>query len=113
VALQGRGQVLLPEPIEDIDQFVELLPVLAVTLGDGVLDAVIDMMAEHRKADSVQGSLGSCQLLQNLNAGSRFLDHAPDSAHLPLDAVQATDKRLRIIGLGLQTVINRLISGRR
>lgn len=107
----AEASSLLTEPVENIDKFVQLLAMLALTPGDRIVNAVIDVVPEHREADAIQGSFGSRQLLQDFNAGSRLLDHAADSTDLPLDAVQAADKCVRVIGLGSETLIDHLVGG--
>jgi TetR/AcrR family fatty acid metabolism transcriptional regulator len=86
--------MLLGKAIEDVDQLGEALGLLGFTLGDPFGDALLDVEPEDGQADAVERRLGGRELLQNVHAEPRLLNHAADAAHLSLDAVQARDERL-------------------
>jgi hypothetical protein len=85
---------LFSEPIEDVDELVQLVPAFGFTFGKPISDTVIDVVPEHRQADSIEGRLSGRQLLKDLNARTRLLDHASNAANLAFDAVEAPDERL-------------------
>ena len=88
------GGTLFREAVENIDELSEALRPFRFTLLDPLGDALLDMEFEHGQADTVQRGFGRGELLQDLDTQPRFLDHAADPAHLPLDAVQARHQRL-------------------
>ena len=89
----------LGEAIEDIDQLGQALLPLDFPLLDAFGDALLDMTTQHRQADPVERRLGCRELLEDLDAEPRFLDHSPDAAHLPLDTVQARNQGLLLGGI--------------
>jgi hypothetical protein len=52
------------------------------------------MKLEDGEADPVQCGFGGGELLQDLHAEARLLDHATDTADLSFDAIQPGDNRL-------------------
>jgi heavy metal sensor kinase len=67
-----------------------ILALLArVAAGDGVLDAVRHVVAQHLLLDPPQRRAHRRQLGDDVDAVSVLVDHAPQTAHLALDAAQA------------------------
>jgi len=93
-----HGERLLGETVENIDQFAQLFSLFDFTLRHSVGDAVVDVVSEDGKANPVQSRLGGSQLLQNVDAQARFLDHAPNAPDLTLDTIEARNKRLLLSG---------------
>lgn len=85
---------VLCKAVEDIEQLGEALRALAVTLLDRRRDALFDVKLEDHQADAIEGRLGGRELLKDLDAQPRLLDHPADAADLPLDPVQPGDERL-------------------
>jgi len=88
------GRILFREAIENIDELREALGPFRLPLLDPFGDALLNMEFEHGETDAIQRGFRCGQLLQDLDAQPRFLDHAADAAYLPLDAVQACHQRL-------------------
>ena len=85
------------ETVENVDEFVQPMRLLRLTLGDAVGDASFDVKLEDREADPIERGFGSRELLKDLHAQPGLLDHPADAAHLPLDAVQPRDNRLLLL----------------
>ena len=88
------GSGLFGEAIEDVDELGETLGPLGIALGDALGHARFDVEAEDREADAIQRRFGGGELLQDFHAQARLLDHPPDAAYLPFDAVQPCDDSL-------------------
>ena len=84
---EGERRRLLREAVEDIDQLGQAPRALLFPLFDAVGHALLDVKLEHGQADTVEGGLGSGELLQDLDAQAWLLDHAADSPNLAFDAV--------------------------
>ena len=52
------------------------------------------MKAEDREADAIERRFGRGQLLEDFDAEARLLNHSPDPADLPLDAIETRDDSL-------------------
>ena len=89
-----RGCTLFRETVENIDELRETLGALSLSLLDSVRDAFLDVKFHDGQADAIQRRLGGGELLQDLYAQPRLLDHAPDAPHLTFNAVQARDEGL-------------------
>src|SRR5690606_2552522 len=89
----------LGEAIEDVDQLGQALLPLDLSFIDPFRDALLDVTAQHGQADPVERRLSCRELLEDLDAQPRFLDHSPDAAHLPLDTVQARNEGLLLGGI--------------
>lgn len=89
-----RREELLGETVEDVDELVQLFAALDLALCDAIAHAVVDMMLEDCQADSIQRRLGRGQLLENLHAEPRFLDHPADAPDLALNPIESRDERL-------------------
>ena len=85
---------LLRKAVEDIDELREAPGALGFPLLEAVGNAFFDVKLENGEADAIQRGLGGRKLLQDFDAKPRLLDHPPDTAHLPFDAVQARDEGL-------------------
>jgi hypothetical protein len=98
--LPGRQEKeLLREAVEDVDQLGKTLGALGLSLLDPVGDAFFHVEFQHGQADAIEGRLGSGQLLEDLDAQPRLLDHASDAPDLPFDPVQPRDERLLLGGV--------------
>ena len=85
---------LFSEAVEDVDELGEALSACGIPFGDGVGDALFDVKAEDGEADAIERGLGGGELLEDLDAEPRLLDHAADAAHLPFDPVESRDDSL-------------------
>jgi hypothetical protein len=85
---------LLGEPVEDVDQLREALALFGIALGDAFRHAGFDVKAEDGEADAIERRFGGGELLQDFDAEARLLDHPPDPADLPLDAIETCDDSL-------------------
>jgi len=86
--------MLFGESVEDIDQFGHPFAAFRLTLLEGLLDAVIDVVSEDRQADSVERCFSSSQLLEHFHAWTGFLQHPSDPPYLAFHPVEARDERL-------------------
>ena len=86
--------VLLCKPVENIDEFVHLLPTFDFALGQRIGDARVHVMFEDRQADPIQRGFGGGELLEYFDARPWLLDHSADSADLAFHTVQTRKKRL-------------------
>ncbi len=102
-----RRRGLLREPVEDIDELCKAPGALGFPLLEAVGDAFFDVEFQDGEADAVQRSFGSRKLLQDFDAKPWLLDHAPDPAHLPFDAVQARDEGLLLCSVQHKRLIRR------
>src|SRR4051812_44058641 len=94
IVLKSKLLDLAREAIEDVDELGELLIAVLVSLDERVGDAAFDVEAEDGEADPVQRGLGGGELLEDLDAQARLLDHATDPAHLVFDAIEPRHDRL-------------------
>src|SRR3954453_19945883 len=85
---------LLGEAVEDVHELREPARPLGLALRNAIGDAALDVELEYRKADSIQRRFRGRQLLQELDAEPRLLNHAPDASNLPFHAVQPRHDRL-------------------
>ncbi len=60
---------------------------------EGMRDAVLEMVAERRLLDLIEGGTHGADLRQHVDAVAILLDHARDAAHLALDATEARELR--------------------
>ena len=81
------------------------------TVRQPLTNAMIDVVFEHGEADPVQRRFSCGQLLQDLNARPRFLDHPADASDLAFDAIQTTNEGVLILGFELG-LTGRWIRGR-
>ena len=91
--------VSLREAIEDVDELSEAPRAFGLPLLDTVGHAAVDMELEDRHADAIHGRLGRRQLLQDLDAPPRLLDHPSNTPNLPFDAVQPHHDSLLMAGI--------------
>jgi hypothetical protein len=52
------------------------------------------VIAHDREADPVQGRLGGGELLKELDADARLLDHPPDAPNLAFDPIESRHEAL-------------------
>ena len=84
--------------LQQRDQFRRLGALVGdVAAGDRALDAMAEMVLEHQCLDLGQGSAGSADLGQHVDAVTSVLDHFRNAAHLAFDAAEAGNK-LGIMG---------------
>src|SRR5258708_492182 len=82
------------EPLSDLAEHVHelghLLPLLlGVAALDGVFDTMRDVVLQHLFLDPLQSRAHGLDLGDDVDAVAVVLDHADETAHLPLDAAQA------------------------
>src|SRR5258706_2120603 len=84
---------LAGSPLEKFDQFGGL-PALVedISAGQGVLDAVVEVILENLVLDLGQRRLGRLQLGEDVDAVAIFLHHPRDAADLTLDPAQAVEE---------------------
>jgi hypothetical protein len=87
------------ESVEDIDELVETLGALRLTLLDAFRYALFYMASKNGQADPVQRGFGGRKLLKDLDAKPRLLDHASNAADLSFDTVQASYQGLLLGGI--------------
>ena len=63
------------------------------------MDAVVHMVFEHLEAQALQCGANGGNLGEDVDAVAVVVDHAFDSAHLSLDAVQAFLERLLVVAV--------------
>jgi hypothetical protein len=77
---------------QDIEKLSNLLALLALVAGgDGVLDAMLDMVAKDFLLDLVHRSPNGGDLGDHIDAVAILVDHLRDSADLAFDAAQALE----------------------
>jgi hypothetical protein len=75
---------------DDVHQLSHLLPLLrAVAAGDGVLDAVSDVLAQHLLLDLPEGSAHGGDLRHHVDAVPVLRNHAGEATDLALDTPKA------------------------
>src|SRR5262249_59704518 len=85
---------------EDLHELGDLAALLAgVAAGDGALDAMADMVAQHLVLDPLQGGARRGDLGQDVDAVAILLDHAGDAAHLSFDSIEPPQAGVPCIGL--------------
>ena len=88
-----RVRVMSAAPtIQHFEQFVDLGP--AVVLGAGVKGmrhAMLQVVAQRRLFDLVEGGTDGADLRQHVDAVALLLDHARHTAHLAFDAAEARE----------------------
>src|SRR3954452_18282916 len=78
--------------------------------GEGAGDAMIDVLVEDLEAEALERGGDGADLGEDVDAVAVVGDHALDSAHLPLDPVQALDQRVLLAVVAV--VVNGLLVGR-
>ncbi len=74
---------------QNIHDFGNLLSLIAlVTAGDGMLDAVRDMIAQYLLLGTAQGRPNGGYLRDHIDAVAIVIDHAGDASDLALDAAE-------------------------
>jgi hypothetical protein len=75
---------------QDVHQLGHLAPLLLrVTAGDGVLDAMGDVILQYGFLNPAQGGARGIDLRQDIDAIAVFLHHSGYAAHLPFDPAKA------------------------
>jgi hypothetical protein len=85
---------LFGESIEDIDELGEPFGAFGIAFGHALRDALLDMKAEDREADPVQGGFRGGELLEDVDTEAGFLHHPPDTPDLALNPVEARHESL-------------------
>lgn len=96
-ATLSRG--LARETVEDVDQLGEPSGPLRLPLIDALRHALLDVKPDNGQADAIHGRLGGGELLEDVDAEPRLLDHPADPADLAFDAVESNDERLLLLGV--------------
>jgi hypothetical protein len=77
-------------PAHDCHQFFYLAALLSLVVGVyRMLDAVTNVVLQDLLLQAAQSGPGRCNLGDDVDTVSIFLDHAREPAHLPLDPVQS------------------------
>lgn len=84
----------LGEAVEDVHQLSQAFRTFRFSLVETFGNALFDVAPQDGEADPVERRFGRGQLLEDLDAEPGFLNHSPDSAHLPLDTVEPGNKGL-------------------
>ena len=87
------------EAVEDIDKLFQPPVALVITLLEPFGHALFNVAPKDGEADPVEGRFGGCQLLEDFNAQTRFLDHPANAPNLAFYAVQTRDQRLLLRGV--------------
>jgi len=90
----GSDPALGGEAVENVDEFLHPGAALFRAILDALRDTALDVVAQDGQADAIQRGLSGRQLLQDFNAEARFLHHALDAAHLPLNSIEPRDQKL-------------------
>jgi hypothetical protein len=102
----------LPRAREPLNGSEQLLALLArdvrVTGGEGLGDAVRDVVLEKLRRDPFERRLHGRDLREDVDAVAVLLDHPLDPPHLPLDPVQALGERLLVLRVPVHHVTSRM-----
>src|SRR5215813_4388895 len=96
-AASRASQSSSPSPValavraaDHIHQFRDLLPLIGlVTAGDGMLDAMGDMVAQHLLLDAAERGAHGRDLRDDVDAVAVLVDHFRQAANLALDPAEA------------------------
>ena len=83
--------------LQDFDQFLKLCPlILGVARGDGAFDTMSGVIFEDEPFDAFEGCLDRSGLAQDINAITIIINHTRNSAHLPFDLFQSSQRRVLV-----------------
>jgi hypothetical protein len=90
VSVGSRPKQLTGHPPQCFDEFSNLSALFAfVTRNDRMLDTMGDVLLDDLVLDACERGTDSCNLGQDVDAVSIFIEHSRNAANLTFDAVQA------------------------